>query len=623
MYIDLHPGNRITVNGKEWVIEHIVDLSTLVGQDPDTGEKQLINVSDIEGAVSNNPSSPDLMTISEKDWAMAQNRYEAIAPLLGDTARVVAEVDAAAKRMRVSRSTIYRWIERYQTTGTVQALVPQVRGGAGDRRLSDEVEQVIKHIIQTTWLHKRKVNAQIVVERIQSECRKQGLTSPHPNTIRNRLRSVPANIRVKRREGRKAAEKYEPAEGEFPDADYPLQVVQIDHTPLDIEIVDSIYRLSIGRPWITVGIDVFSRMVTGLFVSLEPPSALSVGLVIAHSINRKEEWLSQRGIEAEWPVWGKPTAIHADNAGEFRGEIVTRACQNHGIDIHWRPVAKPEFGAHVERWLGTLNVRMSSLPGRTGRSIEARGAYDSSKKAAFTLDELENYLGTYLCEVYHRRLHKSISMSPLKAYTDGIHGTPEKPGRGLPPMPADPERLRIDFLPYYERTVQPKGIVINHVYYYAQGLRKWINAADEKSGRNRKFIVRRDPRSTSKAWFLDPDTNDYIELRYANLSRPDASEWELREARRRLEAKGRKYIDEDAIFDSLDKLRQMEEHAVSQTRSTRRKHQRRKSGSDLVRKTTPGTPKTDPNDSPYERPKIEITDDYEPVKPLDFEDADV
>jgi hypothetical protein len=37
-------------------------------------------------------------------------------------------------------------------------------------------------------------------------------------------------------------------------------VVQIDHTLLDIILVDDLHRLSIGRPWITLAIDVFSRI---------------------------------------------------------------------------------------------------------------------------------------------------------------------------------------------------------------------------------------------------------------------------------------------------------------------------------------------------------------------------
>ena len=53
----------------------------------------------------------------------------------------------------------------------------------------------------------------------------------------------------------------------------PLEVMQIDHTPVDVVIVDERQRLPIGRPWLTLAIDVASRVVLGLSVSLEAPSS--------------------------------------------------------------------------------------------------------------------------------------------------------------------------------------------------------------------------------------------------------------------------------------------------------------------------------------------------------------
>jgi putative transposase len=34
-----------------------------------------------------------------------------------------------------------------------------------------------------------------------------------------------------------AAEKYEPIKGHFPGGDFPLAVIQIDHTPMDVIVV--------------------------------------------------------------------------------------------------------------------------------------------------------------------------------------------------------------------------------------------------------------------------------------------------------------------------------------------------------------------------------------------------
>src|SRR5262249_36672907 len=53
----------------------------------------------------------------------------------------------------------------------------------------------------------------------------------------------------------------------------PLEVVQIDHTEIDIIVVDELTRTPLpGRPWLTLAIDVFSRVVTGFHVSMSAPS---------------------------------------------------------------------------------------------------------------------------------------------------------------------------------------------------------------------------------------------------------------------------------------------------------------------------------------------------------------
>ena len=48
-----------------------------------------------------------------------------------------------------------------------------------------------------------------------------------------------------------AARKLQSIEGQFPQTDNPLDIIQIDHTLVDIIIVDTFSRQPIGRPWIT------------------------------------------------------------------------------------------------------------------------------------------------------------------------------------------------------------------------------------------------------------------------------------------------------------------------------------------------------------------------------------
>jgi transposase InsO family protein len=144
-------------------------------------------------------------------------------------------------------------------------------------------------------------------------------------------------------------------------------------------VVDERHRMPIGRPYLTVAIDVFSRCIVGLVVTLEAPSALSVGLCLANMVTDKRPWLERLAVEATWPMSGKPAEIYVDNAAEFKSEALRRGCDQHGIKIEWRPPGEPHFGGIVERVIGTLMEMVHELPGTTFSNTQQRGASASEK----------------------------------------------------------------------------------------------------------------------------------------------------------------------------------------------------------------------------------------------------
>jgi hypothetical protein len=102
----------------------------------------------------------------------------------------------------------------------------------------------------------------------------------------------------------------------------PLEQVQIDHTVIDLIIVDERDRQPMGRPYLTIAIDVFTRCVLGMVVALDAPSAVSVGLCLAHVACDKRPWLEGLDVEMDWPMSGKPMLLYLDNAAEFKSEAL-------------------------------------------------------------------------------------------------------------------------------------------------------------------------------------------------------------------------------------------------------------------------------------------------------------
>lgn len=579
--VTLQPGSFIYHRDKEYIVRHILDLSSLLAKNVETGEVKRLEINEISVAPinDNRQTHPDLESIPDERWEIAQTRFDIIRPLLSDPQRTRAKVQARAVEFGKHTNSLYAWIKLYEECGTLTVLMPQERSDKGQIRVDSAIEQIIQKAIDEEYLTRQQKSPVKVYEAIQAMCKNAGLKPPHSNTIRNRLNALPESLKIHRRRGAKAArDKFEPTLGQFPGADYPYSVVQIDHTPLDIITVDDVHRMPLDRPYLTLAIDVFSRMISGFHISYDPPSAVSVGLCLSQAILPKDLLLAEQNVSGSWPCWGIPRTVHADNAKEFRGAMLSKACQQYDINLEWRPVARPNFGGHIERLLGTVAKEIHTLPGTTFSNIQQKGEYNSVAQSALTLAELERWLLIYITGVYHQRFHSGIQCSPLKKYEEGIFGTAQYPGSGLPPKVADELRLRLDFIPFVERTVQDYGLLIDDIFYFSDVLRRWINATvPGKSKLKQKFIVRRDPRNISCVWFFDPELQTYFEIPYRNNSHPSINIWELRAIKKYILEKGLGDINEDLIFSSYEEMNRVKTQAEQLTKKERKSSQKKRS----------------------------------------------
>lgn len=572
--IELQPGKRYLYRDHRIRFQRILDLNLVLGEYEATGELVRIPVADLQpldGQQEPAVLKDDVLSISEDAWGKAQHKFFILQPILaarGDMA-VVAEVCRANK---LGKSTIYRWLQAYEQTGSVRSLVELPHtGGKNKSRLDASRAAIIEEAITTHYLTRQKKTVSEVIWEIKRQCRQAKLPVPADSTVRRRVHQLDEEEKVRKRQGNKAArEQYRPHRGEFPDADYPLQVVELDHTEVDIILVDEVYRKPLGRPYLTMAIDVYSRMVVGLYLSYDPPGAIGTGLCMAHMLLPKELSLDKLEVDGEWPCWGVPGVLHLDNAREFRGEMMQRACEKYGIRLEYRPVKNPEYGGHIERLMGTCMRKVHTLPGTTFSNPQQRGEYNSEKMAALTLREFEQWLTTYIIDVYHRSVHSETKQIPYERFRDGILGTPDQPGTGLPERIYDEVQVRLDFMPAIQRSVQQYGVLIDHVHYYADVLRSYVNRLEPGGGKHRGKQIhnfKRDPRNISVLYFLEPDTQIYHRIPYKHTSRPDISVWEFRAAVRYAKQQGAEKLDEDAIFAGYERMRSMELAAVERTQS--------------------------------------------------------
>ncbi|MDP2200836.1 MAG: DDE-type integrase/transposase/recombinase [Methylicorpusculum sp.] len=625
--INIEPGVLVIVDEKIYKIKNILDYDTATGIAVETGRMHPLKISKmkhlpLEDRVLEALANQNIEEISEKHWKIAVDRFEAIKPLLkGDMTK--DEIQARAKEVGVHYSTLYRWFGRYKSFDKLPILIPKKRGyKSGKNRLSDDLELIIKESIGDVYLTKQRSTQEKVVQDVMRRAIDAGIKPPCSMTVRKRIAGLREHEVLKKRGNReKAKNKFTPAVGNFPNADYPLAVVQIDHTPADIILVDDENRKPIGRPYITLAIDVYSRMVVGYYVSFDPPSETSVALCVAHAILPKENWLTLHNIDAIWEVSGFMDTIHTDNGADFRSDTLKKACLIYGINLEFRPPGQPNYGGHIERLNGTLLREIHDIPGTTFSNTKERKDYDSEKNAVMTFSEFEKWLVSFICKVYHERRHSSIGMTPRKKWEIGIFGNIEVKGRGLPAKAMDPHSLLLDFLPYEERTIQTYGVSIGSINYYHEVLRSWINDQDPvDKTKKRKFTFRIDPRDISEIWFFDPVVKKYFKIPAANTALPSMSAYELKQQKDKVRKEGMKSVNTHQLIKSVHETRQIVEESAKKTKSARLKSQRLKNDKKRV---TPVNPLKDPSipDMSDKKPSISISSstdwDDDDIQPFD------
>jgi putative transposase len=558
-------------------ISEIIDFNYIVGINIQTKRPKRLEIKTLKAISSENISKDisifkDVYDFRDEEFTEIQEKYLAIQPLLKNQISR-DEIEEHANKIGVHFTTLYRWLKKYKSTGTLAGLLPRPSGRKkGETRLDFQTEEVIQKVIESYYLTHQKPSVQAVINKINIECKNKNITPPGKNTVRNRIHKL-SEYDVLRKRGNKSLARtlYKPTPGKFV-AEYPMQLIEIDHTPVDLILVDDQHRKPIGKPWITVAIDIYSRMIVGYYLSLNAPSVTSVGMCISNTVLPKDELLLKLDIDSNWDVWGFPETIHVDNGADFRADAIKHAGLLHGINIEFRPVGQSNFGGHIERVIGTLMNITHEIPGTTFSNIQQKGEINPDKNASMTFSEFERFLVTFITKIYHKRLHEGIKMSPEQLWDIGIFG--DEAPIGLPPKPSDSQSVLIDFLPYFKRTIQKNGINIEGLNYYDYVLRSKIHEIDEETGKKKQFICKRDPRNIKFIWFYDDNVQQYYKISVADQSLPNMTLWEYDLIKRNLYDKGIQNINHAQIIEAHEELYQQIESSVKKSKKARREQQR-------------------------------------------------
>lgn len=382
-------------------------------------------------------------------------------------------------------TSVYRWRRGLVSAGRdISGVVAQIdKRGNRTRRFPQPVLDIVEQAIETEFLTEERKTVQdtldeaVVNVRRENKLRPKGNKLPIPTRrfVQGLIDEIPAFDKCVARFGRNVAvRRFRSVQGHRT-TDAPLERAEIDHTLMDLMVVDDDSGLPLGRPLLTACIDDFSRCALGISIGFEPPSYLTVARCLKHAFLPKTGLkTAYPTVDNDWDAHGVMRELSMDNGAEFHSDSLEAACLSLGIEIHYSPRKTPWFKGKIERFQGTLNNSVAHVaPGTTFSNIFDKEDYDPVKHAVVRLSTLRQMVHKWIVDVYHERPHRSLKVPPAALWKSSIRAEDIL-------LPEDPERLDALLGRRAERVLTHKGIEFEGLFYNSPELKSLRDQLGEK-----------------------------------------------------------------------------------------------------------------------------------------------
>jgi putative transposase len=282
-----------------------------------------------------------------------------------------------------------------------------------------------------------------------------------------------------------------------------LEKVEIDHTPLDLILLDDELHIPLGRPTLTMLVDVYSHCIVGYYFSFSEPSYDAVRRAMLNAMKPKDEVAKlYPDTVNRWECAGKIETLVVDNGAEFWSNSLELACEEIGINTQYNPVAKPWLKPLVERMFGTINtVLLDPIPGKTFSNILQKYGYNPKKDAIMRFSSFMQLFHKWIVDVYHQDADSRFKYIPSQLWNQGF--------KGLPPTvlsKEDLEQLDVVLSISKHPTLRKGGIRLENLSYDSNELAYYRKQFSHKI--SHKVLIK-----------LNPDDISYIYVYLVKLER--------------------------------------------------------------------------------------------------------
>lgn len=468
-----------------------------------------------------------------------------------------------------SAITIYRWWLKFkQSDCNPTCLAPNFKSRGNSKAKVPKIVHALMDQAVEGVISGRKINISSAYRRVRRKVRQYNLkhgskyTYPKYESLRLRVKKkTPFEVlaatkgeRVAKREFRKMGKRIVTS--------YVLERVEVDHTVLDLFAVHKLYRIPLGRPYLTQLVDCYSKAVIGFYLGFEPPSYVSVSLALKNAIQRKSSLLSlYPKVQNEWLCYGIPDLLVTDNGKEFLSKAFDAACETLLITVHQNKVETPDNKPHVERNYGTVNTTvLDDLPGKAFSNYLQREGYNSIGEAALTLDEITEIYLIWLVDIYHKKPNQRGINCPNVAWKRGCEEWEPEEFTGTE------AELDFKFAILDKKTLSKSGITVYvDLTYSSERLAKYRGCKG-----NHIVTYKYNPECMGTIWVLDEDADEYftvpaIDYEYAS----GVSLWQHKANIKYQRSLSSSEYDEDAEIDAEIRMEEIAEESIVTTKKIR------------------------------------------------------
>lgn len=357
--------------------------------------------------------------------------------------------------------TLERWIKRYELMG-MRGLIPQhEQKGNSESRVPEKTDEYITEAILK--LNKsEKISYQTAYSKFKDAILIYNSTRPDEvhlpiityQAFIPRAKKIAPYEKLVAQIGKQKADVLFKTQKKAERITKILDRAEIDHTVLDLFIIDEYLRLPLGRPTVTAVLDRRSRSILGIYIGFEPPSFLSVSKAVKNAISDKTELIEQyENVEGKWHCRGVFNYLATDVGKDLMSYALEEALLDIGTTLLKNPVKKPWYKGAIESYFKTLNqTLLDDKPGKVFSNLFESNDYDPQKNAIISMNTFMEIFYVWLVDIYQctPKGEGEDAVIPNVAWLEDEVNVDTDP--------VSPERLEIIFSENGTRSNRDKGI---------------------------------------------------------------------------------------------------------------------------------------------------------------------